>query len=157
MFIKEEIFIILTKNTTGGLFDIGATLPLVALQFLILMLILNVILYRPLINIINSRDENIFNNLSKASEILLIASNMTNKYEESLILTKKESKQSIIELEKLQKEKFDRELEISQKSIEILMKKIIEKFRIEKKKNLDNKIIKDQILLLSEQITKKLF
>ena len=109
MFINEEIFIVLTKNTKGGLFDIGATLPLVALQFLILMFILNVILYKPLISIIDKRDENIFNNLSKASEILLTASNMTNKYEESLNLTKKESKQSITELEKLQKEKFDKE------------------------------------------------
>jgi F-type H+-transporting ATPase subunit b len=159
MFINEEIFIVLTKNTKGGLFDIGATLPLVALQFLILMFILNVILYKPLISIIDKRDENIFNNLSKASEILLTASNMTNKYEESLNLTKKESKQSITELEKLQKEKFDKELQISQKAIEILIQKILKKFAAEKENilNKDNKIINNQILLLSQQITKKLF
>ena len=31
----------------GGLFDINATLPLVAIQFLLLMVILNIILYNP--------------------------------------------------------------------------------------------------------------
>jgi F-type H+-transporting ATPase subunit b len=43
--MNEEIFIVVTTNTKGGLFDIGATLPLVAIQFLLLMFILNIILY----------------------------------------------------------------------------------------------------------------
>jgi F-type H+-transporting ATPase subunit b len=33
----------------GGLFDIDATLPLVAIQFILLTVILNVILYSPLL------------------------------------------------------------------------------------------------------------
>jgi len=126
--MTEEIFIVLTTNTKGGLFDIGATLPLVALQFLILMIILNIILYKPLISLGNKRNENILDNLSKASEIILITSNMTNKYEESLLSTKKEAKQSITELQKIQKEKFDIELNASQKSIEIVIQKNIKKF-----------------------------
>ena len=41
-----EIFQSLSLTTgAGGLFDFGATLPLVAIQFLILMFILNTILY----------------------------------------------------------------------------------------------------------------
>jgi len=36
----------------GGLFDIDATLPLVAIQFLLLMVILNILLYSPLLSII---------------------------------------------------------------------------------------------------------
>jgi flagellar biosynthesis protein FlhB len=57
------------------------------------MIILNLILYKPLISLVNKRNENILDNLSKASEIILITSNMTNKYEESLLSTKKEAKQ----------------------------------------------------------------
>jgi len=136
--MNEEIFIVLTTNTKGGLFDIGATLPLVALQFLILMIILNFILYKPLISLVNKRNENILDNLSKASEIILITSNMTNKYEESLLSTKKEAKQSITELQKIQKEKFDIELNLSQKSIEIVIQKILENFNIKKQKALNN-------------------
>jgi F-type H+-transporting ATPase subunit b len=136
--MNEEIFIVVTTNTKGGLFDIGATLPLVALQFLILMIILNLILYKPLISLVNKRNENILDNLSKASEIILITSNMTNKYEESLLSTKKEAKQSITELQKIQKEKFDMELNFSQKSIEIVIQKILENFNIKKQKALNN-------------------
>ena len=153
--MNEEIFIVVTTNTKGGLFDIGATLPLVALQFLILMIILNLILYKPLISLVNKRNENILDNLSKASEIILITSNMTNKYEESLLSTKKEAKQSVTELQKIQKEKFDMELNFSQKSIEIVIQKIVENFSIKKQKalnsitlevnSLSNQIIKDKL------------
>ena len=153
--MNEEIFIVVTTNTKGGLFDIGATLPLVAIQFLILMIILNLILYKPLISLVNKRNENILDNLSKASEIILITSNMTNKYEESLLSTKKEAKQSITELQKIQKEKFDMELNFSQKSIEIVIQKIVENFSIKKQKalnsitlevnSLSNQIIKDKL------------
>ena len=54
----------------GGLFDINATLPLVAIQFVLLTIILNIILYNPLLTIIEERKEYILTNLSKASEIL---------------------------------------------------------------------------------------
>ena len=44
--MNEQIYILLAQEGgPGGLFDIGATLPLVALQFLILMFVLNSILY----------------------------------------------------------------------------------------------------------------
>ena len=39
----------------GGLFDFNATLPLVAIQFILLMLILNTILYSPLLAVIEER------------------------------------------------------------------------------------------------------
>ncbi len=154
--MNEEIFIVVTTNTKGGLFDIGATLPLVALQFLILMIILNLILYKPLISLVNKRNENILDNLSKASEIILITSNMTNKYEESLLSTKKEAKQSITELQKIQKEKFDMELNFSQKSIEIVIQKILKNFSLKKQKALNN--IAFEVSSLTTQILKdKLF
>ena len=80
---------------------------------------------------------------------------MTNKYEESLLSTKKEAKQSITELQKIQKEKFDMELNFSQKSIEIVIQKILENFSIKKQKalnsitlevnSLSNQIIKDKL------------
>ena len=36
----------------GGLFDINATLPLVAIQFVLLVVLLNILLYSPLLTII---------------------------------------------------------------------------------------------------------
>ena len=63
----DQIFIFLAEEEArGGLFDIGATLPLVAIQFLILMFVLNTILYNPLISFMNERNEYVLDNLSKA-------------------------------------------------------------------------------------------
>jgi len=56
--MNEQIFILLAEETgRGGLFDIGATLPLVAIQFLLLMFVLNLILYNPLYTLMNQRNE----------------------------------------------------------------------------------------------------
>jgi F-type H+-transporting ATPase subunit b len=64
----------LETSGPGGLFDIGATLPLVAIQFLLLMVILNVLLYSPLLKIITELNYFILNNLEKASQTLTKAS-----------------------------------------------------------------------------------
>ena len=64
-------------NGPGGLFDFNATLPLVAIQFVLLTLILNAILYSPLLTIIDERKEYILSNLTKASEILAKANKLT--------------------------------------------------------------------------------
>ena len=53
-----EIFQSLSLTTGAGvLIDFGATLTLVANQFLIIMFILNTILYNPLLTVINERNE----------------------------------------------------------------------------------------------------
>ena len=61
----------------GGLFDINATLPLVAIQFVLLAVILNILLYSPLLTVIEERKEYILTNLGKASEILAEANKLT--------------------------------------------------------------------------------
>ena len=43
--MNDQIFIALAAEEKGGLFDFGATLPLVAIEFLLLMFVLNLILY----------------------------------------------------------------------------------------------------------------
>ena len=57
-------------NGPGGLFDFDATLPLVAIQFIVLMVVLNVVFFNPLLVTLRERNEFILNNLAKASEIL---------------------------------------------------------------------------------------
>ena len=77
--MNEQIYILLAQEGgPGGLFDIGATLPLVALQFLILMFVLNSILYNPLITSMNQRNEYILDNNFK-----LIESPLKKKYNSS--------------------------------------------------------------------------
>jgi F-type H+-transporting ATPase subunit b len=115
--------LILSSEITGpgGLFDVGATLPLVAIQFILLMVILNAILYSPLLTVIQERKEYILTNLSKASELLAEARNMTNKYEQELSSVRKEAQLEIINSQKIHKEILEIEVNISQKYIDNLL------------------------------------
>jgi len=88
----------------GGLFDIDATLPLVAIQFVLLVVLLNVILYNPLLTIIEERKEYILTNLGKASEILAEANKLTTQYEQELANVRKEAQLEIINSQKIHKE-----------------------------------------------------
>jgi F-type H+-transporting ATPase subunit b len=154
--MNEQIFILLAQEGgPGGLFDIGATLPLVALQFLVLMFILNSILYNPLITLMNQRNEYILDNLSKASEMLITAEELTTQYETELASTKKEAQQEISQLKKMQKESFDNELSLSQKSIDTLVGKILENFAAKKETVLAG--LGSEIDSLSNQMVTKLF
>ena len=105
----------------GGLFDIDATLPLVAIQFLVLMILLNIILYNPLLTIIEERKEYILTNLSKASEILAEANKLTAQYEQELDSVRKEAQLEITNSQKIHKEILEVELNISQKYIDNLL------------------------------------
>ena len=108
-------------NGPGGLFDFNATLPLVAIQFVLLMLILNTILYSPLLTVIEERKEYILGNLAKASEILAKANELTTQYEQELSNVRKEAQLEITNSQKIHKEILEIELNISQKYIDNLL------------------------------------
>ena len=108
-------------NGPGGLFDINATLPLVAIQFLLLMIVLNIILYNPLLTIIEERKEYILTNLGKASQILSEAKKLTTQYEQELDSVRKEAQLEITNSQKILKEILEIELNISQKYIDNLL------------------------------------
>ena len=105
----------------GGLFDINATLPLVVIQFVLLVVLLNIILYSPLLTIIEERKEYILTNLSKASEILAEANKLTTQYEEELSTVRKEAQLEITNSQKIHKEILEIELDISQKYVDNLL------------------------------------
>jgi F-type H+-transporting ATPase subunit b len=105
----------------GGLFDLDATLPLVAIQFLLLMVILNIILYNPLLTIIEERKEYILTNLSEASKVLAEANQLTTQYEQELENVRKEAQLEITKSQKIHKEILEVELNISQKYIDNLL------------------------------------
>lgn len=79
----------------GGLFDIDATLPLMALQFLALMWILNRLLYKPLGDAIDGRDDLIRGNLSDAKARLAKAEEVAQQYEQELTSTRRQAQEII--------------------------------------------------------------
>ena len=125
-------------NGPGGLFDIDATLPLVAIQFLLLMVILNIVLYNPLLTIIEERKEYILTNLGKASELLAEANNLTAQYEEELTSVRKEAQLEITNSQKIHQEILDLEINISQKYLDNLLDTITNDFENRKTLALNN-------------------
>nr|YP_009308870.1 ATP synthase CF0 subunit II [Toxarium undulatum]AOS86613.1 ATP synthase CF0 subunit II [Toxarium undulatum] len=109
----------------GGLFDFDATLPLVMVQFLILIVVLNTILYNPLLTIIEERKDYVLNNLSKASELLVQTNELITTYEEKLSVARKQAQLEITNSQKIHKENLEQELNRSQESIDNLLSSII--------------------------------
>jgi len=138
----------------GGLFDINATLPLVAIQFVLLTVLLNAILYSPLLTVIEERKEYILKNLSKASEFLAEANELTTQYEDELAAVRKDSQLEIVNSQKIHQEIFEIELNISQKYIDNLLDKIANDLLKKKDEALDN--LDDNVQALCLQIEKQL-
>ncbi|MDB9525832.1 F0F1 ATP synthase subunit B' [Oscillatoria sp. CS-180] len=80
---------------SGGLFDIDATLPLMAIQFLILAAVLNAVFYKPLGKAIDERDGYVRSNVTEAKERLAQAEKLATQYEQDLAESRKQA-QAII-------------------------------------------------------------
>jgi len=122
----------------GGLFDINATLPLVAIQFVLLTVALNAILYNPLLTIIEERKEYILTNLSEASKVLAEANKLTTQYEQELENVRKQAQLEITKSQKIHKEILEVEVNISQKYIDNLLDTITQDLLTKKEIALNN-------------------
>ena len=80
---------------SGGLFDLDATLPLMAIQFLLLIAVLNAIFYKPLGKAIDERATYMREGRANASERLAKAENLAAEYEKSLANTRREARNVI--------------------------------------------------------------
>merc|ERR1712113_743937 len=138
----------------GGLFDFNATLPLVAIQFVLLMVILNIILYNPLLTIIEERKEYILTNLGKASELLAEANKLTTQYEQELENVRKEAQLEITNSQKIHKEILEVEVNLSQKYIDNLLDTITQDLLTKKEIALNN--LDEIVQSLSTNIETKL-
>jgi len=93
------------KSAEGGLFDIDATLPLMALQFLLLVAILNVVFYKPLGKALDDRAQYIRNQTGQAQERKEKASAIALQYEQELKDVRRQS-QGIIATAQAEAEKL---------------------------------------------------
>lgn len=80
----------------GGLFDLDATLPLMAVQFVLLAVVLNAVFYKPLGQAIDERDGYVLSTRAEAQERLAKAEKLAEEYEQSLADSRREAR-SIVE------------------------------------------------------------
>jgi F-type H+-transporting ATPase subunit b len=96
----------------GGLFDFNATLPLMALQFILLTVALTFIFYKPVAKILEDRETFISTNLAQASEKLVTADELYKQYDEQLKEARTSAQSVIAQSEK--EAKYIVALEITQ-------------------------------------------
>jgi F-type H+-transporting ATPase subunit b len=94
LFMPATQMLVMTEGA-GGLFDFNATLPLMALQFILLTVVLTFIFYKPVSKVIDEREAYINGNLTTASEKLIKADELYKEYDEQL-KTARVNAQSII-------------------------------------------------------------
>lgn len=83
------------KTAEGGLFDFDATLPLMAIQFLVLAALLNKLFYKPIGQAIDSRSDYIRTNLVGAKERLDKAEALAAQYEQELRTVRREAQATV--------------------------------------------------------------
>ena len=149
-----NLIFLLAEEQQGGLFDFNATLPLMALQILLLMVVLNLVFYTPVAKVLDERDEYIRKNLTEASETLAKAEAITKKYEEDLAQERRESQLIIASAQKEAQEIVAMEIKQAQKDTESLVNEATQQLNTQKEKAL--LALEEQVNTLSEQIKNKL-
>jgi len=138
----------------GGLFDFNATLPLMAIQFVLLTVALTFIFYKPVSKVIDDRELYINGNLTQASDKLLKADELYKQYEEQLKSAKADAQAIVAQSEKEAKDTVA--LEISDARAEAA--KLIEQTNkeLEAQKSLALHQLETQVDELSQLIKDKL-
>lgn len=136
--MSPNLILFLTLERSGGLFDFDGTLPVIGIQFLIFMFLLNTILYTPLLNVINERNQYINKNLAQASIILTQANKLTKQYEDQLLKARKKAQLEIASVQKVHKTILETEIKFSQKIFDNYLIKILNNLKIEKSKILSS-------------------
>jgi F-type H+-transporting ATPase subunit b len=138
----------------GGLFDLDATLPLMAVQFLLLAIILNATFYKPLGKSIDGRSEYIRNNQLEAQERLTKAEKLAQQYEQELAGARRQAQTIVNEAQAEAQKQATEKIAVAQR--EAQARKETAAGEIEQQKQQALASLEKQVDALSRQILEKL-
>lgn len=136
------------------MFDFDATLPLMAVQFLLLTVLLNAIFYKPLTKAIDDRDNYIRTNETEAQERLAKAQRLTQQYEQELAAARRQS-QALIESAQAEAKKIA-DTKMAEAMQEAQSQRETAQAEIEQQKQDALRSLEQQVDALSRQILEKL-
>lgn len=151
MHVTQEVTL---SEAAGGLFDFNATLPLEALQFLLLTFVLRLIFYKPMGEFIDKRNHYSKNNLLEATAKLLLADELCQLYDERVKQAKKEGQDLIAKAVSEANEIVDKEVTQTKADAASLIKEANKEFQAQKKLVLQQ--LEPQIDVISQLIKEKL-
>jgi F-type H+-transporting ATPase subunit b len=138
----------------GGLFDFNATLPLMAIQFILLTVALTFVFYKPVAKVLDDRESYISGNLNQASEKLITADTLYKQYDEQLKAARVNAQSVVAESEKEAKEVVALEISEARKSAATLIEQTNKE--LEAQKSLALQQLESQVDELSQLIKEKL-
>jgi F-type H+-transporting ATPase subunit b len=138
----------------GGLFDFNATLPLMALQIILLSVVLTFVFYKPVSKVIDEREAYINGNLTTASEKLIKADELYNEYDEKLKSARVTAQATIAQSEKEAKDVVSLEINEARKDATALIEKTNRELEAQKSAALEQ--LETQVDELSQLIKEKL-
>ena len=138
----------------GGLFDFNATLPLMAIQFILLTVVLTFIFYKPVSKVLDERESYISGNLTQASEKLIKADELYKQYDEQLKTARLSAQEKIAQSEKEAKDIVAAEITQARKDAATLIEKTNNE--LETQKSLALEKLETQVDELSQLIKEKL-
>ena len=136
------------------MFDFDATLPLMAVQFLLLAAVLNVVFYKPLTKVLDERDHYIRTNESEARERLSKAEQVAQQYELQLADARRQS-QAIITAAQAEAQKISAQ-KIAEAQKEAQTQREAAQRSIDQQKQAALQSLEQQVDALSRQILEKL-
>jgi F-type H+-transporting ATPase subunit b len=153
-FFMPAIDMLAMTEGAGGLFDFNATLPLMAIQFILLTVVLTFIFYKPVSKHIDERESYISGNLSQASEKLMKADELYTQYDEQLKSARVSAQSIIAQSEKEAKDVVALEINEARADAAKLIDKTTKE--LEAQKSLALEKLETQVDELSQLIKEKL-
>ena len=153
-FFMPGIQMLAMTEGAGGLFDFNATLPLMAIQFILLTVALTFIFYKPVSKVIDERENYISGNLTQASEKLIKADELYSQYDEQLKTARVNAQSIIAQSEKEAKSIVAVEISEAREDAAKLIEKTTKE--LEAQKSLALEKLETQVDELSQLIKEKL-
>ena len=138
----------------GGLFDFNATLPLMALQIILLSVVLTFVFYKPVSKVIDEREAYINGNLTTASEKLIKADELYSQYDEQLKTARVNAQTVIVQSEKEAKDIVAAEINDARQDAAKLIERTNKDLEVKKTQALEQ--LETQVDELSQLIKEKL-
>jgi F-type H+-transporting ATPase subunit b len=136
------------------MFDFDATLPLMALQFILLAVILNAIFYKPLGKVLDERAEYIRQAENDAKEKLAKTEELTKAYELQISDARKQA-QEILATAQAEAQQVAAQ-KVAQAQAEAIAQKEAASLEIAQQKNAAMQSLEQQVDALSRQIIEKI-
>lgn len=152
--LLSSVFLIIGAEGEGGLFDFNATLPLMAVQIVLLSTLLNFVFYSPLTQTIRERKNFVATSLATAKELLAKAEKLFEEYEEKVALGRKEAQLLVSNAEKGANEIASVEVLKAQQDADRLIEVTTQE--LEKQKMQAIKVLEGQIDSITNEMKKKI-